>query len=111
MGWRPRRGSTRATSRRWRRFDKQRPGRKTSNRDWVNPYDVQAKIGRTKDGATDMIYKPEHVADLESGAIISAEVRLGDAADCPGAADRVLEAIDVRVEAAQADGTTLGCDG
>lgn len=91
-----------------RRFDKQRPGRKTSNRDWVNPYDVQAKIGRTKDGATDMIYKPEHVADLESGAIISAEVRLGDAADCPGAADRVLEAIDVMVEAAQADGTTLG---
>src|SRR5207244_1539106 len=50
-----------------RRFDKQRPGRKTSNEDWVNPHDPEAKVGRTKQGATDMIYKPEHVSDLESG--------------------------------------------
>lgn len=64
-----------------RRFDKKRPGRKTSNQDWVNPHDPEAKVGRTKDGACDMVYKPEHVSDLESGAIISAEVRPGDAAD------------------------------
>jgi len=76
-----------------RRFDKQRPGRKTSNKEWVNPHDPEAKVGRTKDGATDMIYKPEHVTDLESGAIISAEVRPGDAADCTEASERVLAAI------------------
>lgn len=76
-----------------RRFDKQRPGRKTSNRDWVNPHDPAAKIGRTKDGACDMIYKPEHVVDLESGAIVSAQVRPGDAADSAGASGRLLEAI------------------
>lgn len=40
-----------------------------------------AKVGRTKHGACDMVYKPEHISDLESGAIIHAEVRPGDAAD------------------------------
>ena len=55
-----------------RRFDKNRPGRKTSNEEWKNPHDPQAKVGRTKDGACDMIYKPEHVTDLESGAIVQA---------------------------------------
>ena len=64
-----------------RRFDKKRPGRKTSNDDWQNPHDPEAKVGRTKDGACDMVYKPEHISDLESGAIIHAEVRAGDAAD------------------------------
>ena len=64
-----------------RRFDKKREGRKTSNLDWQNPHDVEARVGRTKDGACDMIYKPEHVSDLESGAIITAQVRPGDAAD------------------------------
>jgi len=64
-----------------RRFDKKRPGRKTSNEDWQNPHDPEAKVGRTKDGACDMVYKPEHISDLESGAIIHTEVRAGDAAD------------------------------
>ena len=64
-----------------RRFDKKRTGRKTSNEDWQNPHDPAAKVGRTKDGACDMVYKPEHISDLESGAIIHAEVRPGDAAD------------------------------
>ena len=81
-----------------RRFDKQRSGRKTSNAEWVNPHDPEAKVGRTKDGACDMIYKPEHVSDLESGAIVSAEVRPGDASDSEGAATRVLAAIGTLVE-------------
>ena len=55
-----------------RRFDQKRPGRRTSNQEWKNPHDPQAKVGRTKDGACDMIYKPEHVTDLESGAIVQA---------------------------------------
>ena len=64
-----------------RRFDKKREGRKTSNQDWQNPHDPEAKVGRTKDGACDMTYRPEHITDLESGIIINAEVRPGDAAD------------------------------
>ena len=77
-----------------RRFDKQREGRKTSNRDWQNPHDPAAKVGRTKHGATDMIYKPEHVVDLESGAIVQVEVRPGDAGDNDATlAERVLSAV------------------
>ncbi len=76
-----------------RRFDKRREGRKTSNLEWVNPHDPEAKVGRTKDGATDMIYKPEHVNDLDSGAIISAQVLPGDLADSQEMAERVLGAV------------------
>jgi transposase len=84
-----------------RRFDKKRPGRKTSNRDWVNPHDPDAKVGPTKAGNTDMIYKPEHVSDLESGAIIDVEVRPGNAADNDESmAQRVLAAVGTLVEVA-----------
>jgi len=76
-----------------RRFDKHREGRKTSNTEWVNPHDPDAKVGRTKDGATDMIYKPEHVNDLDSGAILSAQVLPGDLADSQEMAERVLGAV------------------
>ena len=75
-----------------RRFDRKRPGRKTSNDDWKNPHDPDAKIGRTKRGATRMIYKPEHVVDLETGAIVDADVRPGDEHDTEDLTDRVLSA-------------------
>ena len=74
-----------------RKFDRHRPG-KGSNQEWVNPYDPDAKIGRTKDGATDMIYKPEAVVDLDTGAIVQAQVHLGDQVDHKDMATRVLEA-------------------
>ena len=53
-----------------RRFDKQRPGRKTSNQEWVNPYDPDAKVSKAKDGATDMLYKPENIVDLDTGVMV-----------------------------------------
>ena len=74
-----------------RKFDRHRPG-KGSNQEWENPHDPDAKIGRTKDGATDMIYKPEAVVDLDTGAIVQAEVHPGDQADHKEMAARVLEA-------------------
>lgn len=76
-----------------RRFDKKRPGRRTSNKDWKNPHDEEARIGQTKDGACDMIYKPEAVTDLESGAIVAAEVLPGDQADTQGLSQRVGAAV------------------
>jgi transposase len=84
-----------------RRFDRQREGRKTSNQEWQNPHDPEAKVGRTKDGACDMIYKPEHITDLESGAIVRAEVRPGDAADNDATlCERVMEAVATLSEVA-----------
>ncbi len=84
-----------------RRFDRKREGRSTSNAEWVNPHDPEAKVGRTKDGACDMTYKPEHTVDLESGAIIRAEVRPGDAADNDASlCERVMESVATLSEAA-----------
>ena len=84
-----------------RRFDRRREGRKTSNQEWQNPHDPEAKVGRTKDGACDMIYKPEHITDLESGAIVRAEVRPGDAADNDASlCDRVMAAVATLSEVA-----------
>lgn len=74
-----------------RRFDRKRP-KKMSNEEWVNPHDPDAKIGPTKAGATDMIYKPEHTVDLDTGAIVQAEVRLGNEADQQDLGTHVLQA-------------------
>jgi transposase len=74
-----------------RKFDRNRPG-KGSNQEWVNPHEPEAKIGRTKDGATDMIYKPEAVVDLDTGGIVHAQVQLGDEADHKELAVKAFEA-------------------
>ena len=74
-----------------RRFDKKRQGRKNSNEDWIIPHDPEARVGRTKDGACDMVYKPEHLSDLDTGAIIRVEVRAGDAEDSEGLCERVMK--------------------
>ena len=89
-----------------RRFDRKRKGRKTSNEEWFNPHDPEAKVGRDKHGATDMLYKPEHVTDLESGAIIRAEVRAGDAGDTTGLAERIEDATEILDRVHQAAGDT-----
>jgi transposase len=75
-----------------RQFDRKREGRSTSNQEWVNPHDPDAKVGVTKHGACDMIYKPEHITDLESGAIVAATVRLGNEGDTKELTTRVLAA-------------------
>jgi transposase len=74
-----------------RKFDRKRP-KKMSNQEWENPHDPEAKIGPKKDGATDMIYKPETVVDLDSGAIVGAEILPGHQADHQEASIHILEA-------------------
>ena len=68
---------------------------RTSNEEWKNPHDPQAKVGHTKDGACEMTYMPEHVTDLESGAIVQAEVLEGDHADTRALSERVACAAEV----------------
>jgi transposase len=74
-----------------RKFDRKRT-KKMSNQEWENPQDLDAKIGPKKDGATDMIYKPQTVVDLDAGALVGAEVRPGDQADHHAAATAIWEA-------------------
>ncbi len=78
-----------------RRFDKKRPGRKTSNKDRVNPHDPEAKIGSTKHGACDMVYKPKHITAPESGAIFMATVRRGDEGDTVDLPSRLMSTSEV----------------
>ncbi len=83
-------------------FDRKRPGRKTSNTEWQNPHDPDAKVGPDKKGVTRMLYKPEHVIDLETGAIVDVAVNPGDQPDAMGLAERVL-AVEARVNVAVGD--------
>jgi transposase len=62
-------------------FDRKRAGRTTSNADWVNPHDPDAKVGPDKKGVTRMIYKPEHVVDADTGAIVHVVITPGDQPD------------------------------
>ena len=75
-----------------RNFDRKRKGRKTSNLDWKNKHEPDARVGRDKHGATDLLHKPEHISDLDTGTIIHAEVRLGDAGDTVALAPRIAVA-------------------
>ena len=63
----------------WVRFDRKRK-KKTSNREWVNPHDPDAKITKLKDGRTRLGHKVEEAVDLETGAVVAvtAPEELGD---------------------------------
>ncbi|MBK9249133.1 MAG: transposase [Ignavibacteria bacterium] len=87
------------------RFDRTRKDRKTSNKDWHNPHDPDAKVGQTKDGATDMVYKPEHAVDLDTGAIVDADILLGDRADSHLFSERIVSA-QIRLNDASDDPIT-----
>jgi IS5 family transposase len=62
------------------RHDRRRK-KTTSNKDWRSPTDPDARIVRMKDGTTRLGYKPEHVVDMETGAILSVVVHGGDQHD------------------------------
>jgi hypothetical protein len=57
-----------------KRFDKSRKNKKVSNDDWESPADPDSRIARMKDGTTHLAYKAEHVVDLKTEMIISAEI-------------------------------------
>jgi len=75
-----------------RRLDRTRKGKKTSNREWVSRTDPDARIAKRKAGRTRLTYKPEHVVDLETGAIVAAVVHPADVADPASVATSLTEA-------------------
>ena len=62
-------------------FDRKRPGKSLSNKDWEHPVDPDARVAHRKDGATDMAHKAEHCVDLESGALLAVTVQVADQGD------------------------------
>jgi len=85
-----------------RRMDRTRKGKKVSNKDWASPTDADARIVRLKDGRTRLGYKAEHVVDLETGAIVAAEVYSAEHAD-PATLRPSLETARDNVDAARAE--------
>src|SRR3984893_17002178 len=63
------------------RLDRKRKGKKLSNADWESPTDPDARIAKLKDGRTHLAYKPEHAMDLDTGAVVAAELHLADQGD------------------------------
>ena len=63
------------------RLDRNRKGKKLSNADWESPTDPDARIAKLKDGRTHLAYKPEHAMDLDTGAMVAAEVHAADQGD------------------------------
>ena len=63
------------------RLDRKRKGKRLPNREWTSPVDPEARIAKLKDGRTRLAYKPEHAVDLDSGAIIAAEIHAADQGD------------------------------
>ncbi|MGB5830844.1 MAG: transposase [Thiohalocapsa sp.] len=89
--------------------------KKTSNRDWKNPHDPDAKITRMKDGRTGLAHKAEHAVDLDTGAVVAVTVQPADRGDCTSqeetleeAAGRLVDAVDGEAaEAAPEDDALL----
>src|SRR2546428_3332642 len=82
------------------RLDRERK-KKTSNKDWTNPYDPDAKVAKMKDGRTHLAHKAEHAVDLETGALVAVTLHGADVGDTTSLLATTLAAGE-QLEAAQA---------
>jgi transposase len=83
------------------RLDRRRKKR-TSNTDWKNPFDPDAKITKMKDGRTHLAHKAEHAIDLDSGAMIAVTLQGADVGDTSSLVETAIAAAE-QVEAAHAE--------
>ncbi len=83
------------------RLDRKRK-KKTSNKDWTNPYDPDAKVTKMKDGRTHLAHKAEHAVDLETGAIVAVTLQGADTGDTTTIVETAIAAAE-QIEDAQAD--------
>ena len=86
------------------RLDRRRKKR-TSNKDWQNPFDPDAKITKMKDGRTHLAHKAEHAVDLESGALVAVTLQGADVGDTTSLVETAIAAAE-QVEAAHAASPT-----
>lgn len=83
------------------RLDRRRKKR-TSNKDWTNPYEPDAKITKMKDGRWRLAHKAEHAVDLETGAIVAVTLQGADEGDTSTIVETAIAAAK-QVEDAQAE--------
>jgi transposase len=85
------------------RLDRKRK-KKTSNKDWTNPFDPDAKVTKMKDGRTHLAHKAEHAVDLETGAIVAVTLQGADQGDTTTIVETAIAAAE-QIEQAQANVT------
>ena len=83
------------------RLDRRRKKR-TSNDDWKNPFDPDAKITKMKDGRTHLAHKAEHAIDLDSGALVAVTLQGANVGDTTSLVETASAAAE-QVEAAHAE--------
>src|SRR3989475_9085610 len=83
------------------RLDRRRKKR-TSNKDWKNPFDPDAKITKMKDGRTHLAHKAEHAVDLDSGALVAVTLQGADVGDTTSLVETAIGAPE-QVEAAHGE--------
>ena len=86
------------------RLDRRRKKR-TSNKDWENPSDPDAKIAKMKDGRTHLAHKAEHAVDLDSGALVAVTLHGADVGDTTSLVETAIAAAE-QIEAAHAASAT-----
>ena len=82
------------------RLDRKRK-KKTSNTDWTNPHDPDAKVAKMKDGRTHLAHKAEHAIDLDTGAIGAVTLQGADKGDTTTIVETAIAAAE-QIEEAQA---------
>src|SRR5438094_9707139 len=80
------------------RLDRKRK-KKTSNKDWTNPHDPDAKVTKMKDGRTHLAHKAEHAVDLETGAIVAVTVQGAEEGDTTTIVETAIAAAEQGEEA------------
>ena len=76
------------------RLDRKRKKKKTSNKEWKNPHDEDARIAKMKDGWTHLAHKVEHAVDLETGAVVAVTVQGADQGDTTTVKETFIEAAE-----------------
>ena len=91
---------------------------KTSNHEWVNPHDRDARITKMKDGRTHLAHKAEHAVDMETGAVVAVtlqEAHLGDTTTVKEtlaeAGETVAQLIEREAETAPAEAPKVNLGG
>lgn len=86
-----------------RRFDRNRPGKKTSNKEWESPTDPDARIAKMKDGRTHLAYKAQHAIDVDTEIVMAATVHHADQPDSEVVKDAIVETSGVMFSSGAAE--------
>src|SRR5229473_3291356 len=86
------------------RLDRRRKKR-TSNKDWENPSDPDAKITKMNDGRTHLAHKAEHAVDLDTSALVAVTLHGADVGDTTSLVETAIAAAE-QIEAAHTASST-----